>query len=271
MSINSVSPGDTITAAHINSFKEHLEGDSSSTLEWFFRVASGADCIIRLSDAAGAQKLSVTDSAGVEVASIDSDGNLTISGSYSPSALVIPNSAAPTPTTEGSVAWDSDDHRLLVGNGTDATEVGPTRHLVTADQTINSTTTATNITGMGFKVAANHAYKVEGVIRNVSPAAADIDWGVTIPSGAEVSFQLSTWQTAGSSGSLNWGGFDDGTDLDVFSSTGSDTVYRLQGYIHNGATAGTVQLTYAQRVSDAGNTTIQEGTGALLWDLGAWD
>ena len=63
---------------------------------------------------------------------------------------------------------------------------GPTIYLVTADQDIDTDITMNNVTNMAWTVEAGHTYYVEGILRTISPAAADVDLLVTIPAGADV-------------------------------------------------------------------------------------
>ena len=113
----------TSAAADVNQYKDHLEGESSSTLAWFLRCSTSNDFIIRLSDAAGARKFSLQDSAGVEVASIDSDGTVAaIDTSFT--ALTVPTAASPAQTAVGSLVYDTALLLLTVGNGSGRDAVG---------------------------------------------------------------------------------------------------------------------------------------------------
>lgn len=119
--------GLTIASADIADIVNHLQGASGKTDAWHFRVSSGNNYLITLSDAAGAQKFSIRDSGGVEKFSVDSDGNVTLSGTFAPSSLTLPTSAAPAQTTDGSVSWDSDDDLLTIGTGAATKVIGLSR------------------------------------------------------------------------------------------------------------------------------------------------
>lgn len=126
MTLSAVTAGDQATAAQYNAIKNHLEGDASSTLAWFLRCTASQNFVVRLSDAGGVQKFSIQDSAGAEVAQIDSNGDLTLSGTFTPGVLQLPTGTAPTPTTEGEMWWDTDDDRLVIGDGASQVLIGAT-------------------------------------------------------------------------------------------------------------------------------------------------
>ena len=111
-----VTTGNTAVANDLNQLIDLLEGAASLTEAFKLVSTTGENFIVKLSDAAGIRKFSIQDSAGVEVASINSDGAATFSSVSSTSTLVLPTSTTPTPTTEGQIAWDSDDHLIAVGD-----------------------------------------------------------------------------------------------------------------------------------------------------------
>lgn len=50
---------------------------------------------------------------------VDDSGNVA-GGTWSQGAIVLKQATGPTPTAEGDIQWDSDDHRIVVGNGASA-------------------------------------------------------------------------------------------------------------------------------------------------------
>lgn len=116
MTLPNPSTGDTIQATDITDIKNHLEGASTYTAPYHLRQSTGS-FTITLPDAAGATKLRLNDSAGSEVFSVDSDGTITNSGTYAPAAITLPGSASPSPTTDGSIVWDTDDNNIAIGDG----------------------------------------------------------------------------------------------------------------------------------------------------------
>lgn len=124
---DSVATDDIVLAEDVNQYKKFLEGSSTYTATYALVSTASTNFVIKLGDAAAANKLSIQDSAGVEVAYIDSDGNFSGGVSLASGTLVIPTGATPTQTTEGSVKWDSDDDRLTVGTGSATKVVGLSR------------------------------------------------------------------------------------------------------------------------------------------------
>lgn len=113
-----VTSGSTILINDLNQLIDLFEGAASMTEAFKFVSSAGENFIVKLSDAAGARKFSIQDSAGSEVASINSDGALVISGGFTPSgSLILPASTSPATTTDAAIQWDSDDNRIVVGDG----------------------------------------------------------------------------------------------------------------------------------------------------------
>lgn len=116
MTLPNPSPGDPIAADDIDQIVAHLTGGSGKTDAYHFRQSSG-NMLVTLPDAAGATKFRVNDSANAEIWSVDSDGNVTTGGTFSPATIILPGSASPSPTTDGSIVWDTDDNNLAIGDG----------------------------------------------------------------------------------------------------------------------------------------------------------
>lgn len=123
----SVNDNDEVLPADINQYKKVLEGATGYTDSFALKSTAGTDFVITLGDASGVNKLSIKDSGAVEVASINSDGAIAGSINAATSTLIIPTSATPSQTTEGSVAWDTDDDRFTVGTGAATKVIGLSR------------------------------------------------------------------------------------------------------------------------------------------------
>lgn len=116
MAATRVTQGQKSAIGHLNQYDDIITG--ALAMAWHLLAASGEDITLQMSDAAGVRKVTFLDSAGVEVARIDSDGNLQIDGALTiGGGLTLPFAVTPTPTAEGAIAWDSDDHRIAVGDG----------------------------------------------------------------------------------------------------------------------------------------------------------
>lgn len=115
MSFTTVATGDTVAAADVNQFKEHLEGGSSKTAPYHLKQSSGS-FQVTLADAAGATFFRINDSAGVDVFHVTSDGDIVFAGTLTQATIILPTSAAPAQTAEGSIVWDSNDDIITVGD-----------------------------------------------------------------------------------------------------------------------------------------------------------
>lgn len=112
-----------------------------------------------------------------------------------------------------------------------------------------------------FAVKANAVYELDGWIKYSADAAADITLDWSIPASA-----LGEW--TGSGASIDTAGSANGysvqlaaTDIDAARSfggagTGANLTIDIKGKLRVGATAGTYQLLWAQRVSNAAATTV---------------
>lgn len=288
MAVGQVTARTRVLAADHNSLVNLLQGASGETLAFLLRVAASNNFTIVLSDNAGARKFSVKDSDSVEIFSVDSNGNIANSGTYSPTTLVLPQSAAPAPTAEGDIRWDTDDHRIVVGDGATTKTFYPgleraTYKYKTADQSVTDTNLVTITATSGnlqFAVAANSAYEifVDLFFSAVGAAATDgIQLACTFPAAptyAHVWYAVpyrnsdATVQT-GPNGE-NHAALTSGTAF--FSqpfwsngaSQGCDTGWtRLKIIFINGSTAGDVVFQFAQNANGAGTTTISEAVGVM--------
>jgi hypothetical protein len=80
---------------------------------------------VRLADAAGARSFKLQDSAAATVWEVNSNGDMTVYGTMTMNgALVLPTSASPSLTTEGSIAFDTDDNTIKVYDGSVTKEWG---------------------------------------------------------------------------------------------------------------------------------------------------
>lgn len=124
----------------------------------------------------------------------------------------------------------------------------------TADQTVNDSITLVNDTHLSFNIAANEKIWFQINLYADVKAASDFKAGLTVPAGAE-----GRWSTEGNASgdwtlanTISWSGTADRT-----------AVYVYQGIIVNGATAGTVQLQWAQATAVAEDTTVKAGSNII--------
>lgn len=196
----------TATAAELNQIIDLLEGGDSKTEAFKLISSSGENFIIKLSDASGVRKFSIQDSAGVEVAYINSDGALSLAGGLTVSAgnLLLPASTSPAVTTDAAIQWDSDDNRIMVGDGAALQTFypGATQYKYkTAAQNFTDATLAdvTATSGnMAFTALANTAYLIRYRLNvtAVGTAATDgLQLAVTHPSTPASVHYLGSYQS----------------------------------------------------------------------------
>lgn len=131
----------------------------------------------------------------------------------------------------------------------------------TSDLPRDTTATPAADPQLSFSVQANAVYLLDGWIKYSADTAADINLDWSIPAGA-----LGEW--TGSGASIDTAGSANGysvqlaaTDVDAARSfggagTGANLTIDIKGTLRVGATAGTYQLLWAQRVSNAAATTV---------------
>lgn len=140
-----------------------------------------------------------------------------------------------------------------------------TRVRLSVDQSIASTVTMTNITGLSWSVAATEEWDFELVLHYEGAAAADVQVQFIGPAGASIWYGVVGPQTAATTNISHTpiqaavAAFATPTTLGSIG-TGSRLVARFAGVVKVNATGGTVQAQFRQNVSDAVATKILTGT-----------
>jgi len=124
----------------------------------------------------------------------------------------------------------------------------------TADQTVNNSTTLVNATDMVLPVNVNDIYKFEILVRMEATAVADMKVGWTVPAGATMSWREGP--TSAPTPELT----DSSTDLMSGSGAGVDAIGSYHGVIIIGATAGSVQMQFAQNTAEVSDTKLLTNT-----------
>lgn len=141
----------------------------------------------------------------------------------------------------------------------------------TGDESIASTTTLQNDDALFCAVAANKVYTVEVCAFYVGNETGDIKFAFTFPTGATVHFfGLIGWDsdtgfnTGGTHGTVEFLAQQNQTSSPTGAVTGTASTTTLgallKGLIVVGSTAGTLQLQWAQRVSNATSTVVKAGS-----------
>ena len=122
-----------------------------------------------------------------------------------------------------------------------------------ADETVNNSTTLQDDDELKFDVAANAVYLARGVLLSYSSVTADIKHAFTVPAATEMRLSAIYRSDNGSNVSVN--GLDATTAFNSYG--GAETaVLTWWAVIIVGATAGTVQLQWAQRAAEVSDTKV---------------
>lgn len=124
-------------------------------------------------------------------------------------------------------------------------------------ETVNNSTTLQNDDELLASLAANEIVFFEVRLRINSSPTPDIKFAFTVPTGA----------------TLGWGEYSTGTspeestsgDPQVFTTSGSDEMLQLSGYVANGANTGNLQLQWAQQTANASDTNVYANSIMLVW------
>lgn len=134
----------------------------------------------------------------------------------------------------------------------------------TADQFVTNSTTLVNDNTLFATVDANSTYLVEANIKYNASTTGNIKIGWTGPSGATLEWTINGVDiaAAATSGSINRLSGAIGTVLTA-AGAGSNMWLLIRGTLVVGATAGTLQLQFAQNALDAGVSTSIRATSTL--------
>lgn len=136
----------------------------------------------------------------------------------------------------------------------------------TADQTVNASTTLVNATSMSVAVAASSNYLIDGWLMYASDTTPDIKFAFTYPAAATLSWSGSGyWTNIASGGPAGATGGEVNLNARNRSATaisaggigaGTAAGMVIRGLLIVGGTAGTLQLQFAQEVSNASDTKL---------------
>ena len=268
VALTNVTAGDTANASDLNQYKEALEGtrDFAPTIA----ASAGADITFKLSDAAGSRKMIVENSSGTDSLVISSNGTVT------PTQLVITGSSSPSNTNAGYVQYNNTKNVLVYGNGTQIVEVadGASTNLalLSAEQTINNTTTLTTLADFTTALVANGTYVAEFVLIYLSGTTPDVKfkWDISGVSGCTIEWGQtgpSTINAAAPSGGgaiTTYNSMHDQTQTMALAgqATAADNkvVVPIFATIHNSSTAGDLRFQWAQNTADGSNTSLLVGS-----------
>lgn len=164
----------------------------------------------------------------------------------------------PTVPATGARAWIQNEKALAVFNG-DSWEILAIESIVVkeADETRTTDTTLAPDAELAAALLANTKYHFEAEIQFDTQATPDFKIGVFIPAGATMSVTLLSFNPGGSS--------PRGAAITASGASGEQAVagnfagrgwVRLSGWVEVDATAGDLEIGWAQNTSEAGATTV---------------
>lgn len=124
----------------------------------------------------------------------------------------------------------------------------------TDDESITSSSTLQNDEHLTFPVEANNNYLVHMFIKFLSPAAADIKFFLSTPSGTTYDALIAVL------GATNIRNVDESAAFELEAADATDRVFTLTGVIKVGSVSGVVNLQWAQATINAGITTVYNGS-----------
>jgi len=137
------------------------------------------------------------------------------------------------------------------------------RVIKTADEIVNNSNVPQDDDQLFFNVNINKIYSfLFTFFTNAN--SEDMRFALSLPAGATAkwAFPLGIWGRI--IGSIDTQ--DATANLDVTSYNGTDDVFGIVGMIDTGATAGLVNLQWAQRITTPVNTTLLTGSTLLVWE-----
>lgn len=121
------------------------------------------------------------------------------------------------------------------------------------DTTRNNTTTTSADPDLQFKVAANTVYDVRMIVKYRTTAAGDFKFGISGPAAPT--------EVSGGYNGRQSGGFEAYPTAEAVTQAADNAaMLHVEFTLENGANAGTVTFDWAQNTSNAGPTTVKEGS-----------
>jgi hypothetical protein len=141
--------------------------------------------------------------------------------------------------------------------------------LKTTDETVTSSTTLQNDDDLRFSALASTKYGFEIECWYDTPTAADFKYDVNGPAGASL-VQIVCEHIAPGAAAFTDNAIQTAfafTAIAVTETSGTNGFVRIRGIVHNGTTAGTGVMRWAQNTSNASATTVRAGSLIRFWEL----
>jgi hypothetical protein len=190
-------------------------------------------------------------------------------------------SPTPPPYTQDGTKWeisvaivDVPANDLII----DAAQVTPAKHYqdwpqrtktLTADQTVNNSTTFVNITDLQVELSANRQYAIDASLFYDSATAADARVNVTVPSGATIRLAVPAINTGAT---FTNGNYEAAVNVGGFVSIGGAGVNvpvhaMIRAVVTTLDTSGNLTVQWAQDTANASNTVLRSGSWLRITPL----
>lgn len=185
----------------------------------------------------------------------------------------------PSKTGTSTLGWT--DEKLLkgagAGNAPEEIDVpaggGPTIVLKTADETVNNSAILQNDDHLLFAVAANEVWEFEVWVIATTAATPGFKCAFTVPTNGAIviigaSTGIQTYQSPWVNDYICGITATDGTTARTYSGSLAAALSIFKGRYIGGNTAGNVQFQFAQKVSNAANTTVHANSFVVALKIG---
>lgn len=183
--------------------------------------------------------------------------------------IVCTSGTRPGSPNEGMTIYETDTERYAVHNGTDWVYPFLAVTKTSAAQSVTSTTTLTDMTGVTLPLIRNERYFVSLMAQYDAHTSGDIIFGWSIPSGATwewFSDALDSSQNTGVAG-VGRTSQTTGTPSGAGIGASSNAWANPRGIIRMSSTSDNLQARFAQLASFGTATRIQPGTALMAWRI----
>lgn len=175
----------------------------------------------------------------------------------------------PGSPNEGMTIYETDTDRYAVHNGTDWVYPLVSVTKTSAAQSVTSSTTITDMTGVAVPLIRNETYFVSLMCIYDGATAGDIKWGWSTPSGSTWEWFADAITNAAASGveAVARTYQDTGTPSGGALGAGSFVFANPRGIIRMSSTSDNLQARFAQLASSGTATRVHPGTTLTAWRL----
>lgn len=181
-----------------------------------------------------------------------------------PFASAAARTSAITVPVTGMLSWQTDIGGFMGYDGVGWVGRVPTKVIAnkTADETVNNSATLQNDDFLSWAVAANATYLLRLQLFYSTAATPNIKIGWTFP--ASLTMKVGVIGIDTTSAFVSNSGYDQTTVISFGPGTSPERMVVVFARVNVSATAGTLQLQWAQNTANASNTIIRDGSHGVL-------